>query len=117
MLEEELVPNILAYELATSLAPLPKAENTNAIEVIANIQAYLAVIGGAILNFRKEYVRKIYLSIRTDINICMKGTQPLAMGGNPPAPSLWGFNNAASQAVKILILRSHIQGFPPWLAI
>lgn len=42
--------NALAYELATSLAPLPKAEKMKAIEVIARIQSYLAVKTDGILN-------------------------------------------------------------------
>lgn len=36
----------VAYELATSLAPLPNAENTKAMVVIARIQSYLAVTAG-----------------------------------------------------------------------
>lgn len=36
----------VAYELATSLAPLPKALKTKAIEVMARIQSYLAVTAG-----------------------------------------------------------------------
>jgi hypothetical protein len=40
--------NLLAYALATSLAPLPNAEKTKAMDVIARIQSYLAVIAGAI---------------------------------------------------------------------
>jgi hypothetical protein len=45
-----LQSNILAYELATSLAPLPKAEKMKAIEVIARIQSYFAVNTDGILN-------------------------------------------------------------------
>lgn len=37
---------LLAYEFATSLAPFPKAESTNAMVVMARIQSYLAVISG-----------------------------------------------------------------------
>ena len=39
----------VAYALATSLAPFPKAEKTKAMVVIARIQSYLAVTGCAIL--------------------------------------------------------------------
>jgi NO-binding membrane sensor protein with MHYT domain len=39
----------VAYELATSLAPLPKALKTKAIEVKARIQSYLAVATGAMV--------------------------------------------------------------------
>lgn len=38
-----------AYELATSLAPLPKALQMKAMEMMARSQLYLAVAGGAIL--------------------------------------------------------------------
>jgi hypothetical protein len=37
----------VAYEFATSFAPLPKALKTKAIVVKAKIQSYLAVMGGA----------------------------------------------------------------------
>lgn len=36
----------VAYELATSLAPLPNALKMKAMVVIARIQSYLAVTGG-----------------------------------------------------------------------
>jgi hypothetical protein len=42
--------NVLAYEFATSFAPLPNAEKMKAIEVIARIQSYLAVKTDGILN-------------------------------------------------------------------
>lgn len=44
--EKRACSDVLAYALATSLAPLPNAEKTKAIVVIARIQSYLAVIGG-----------------------------------------------------------------------
>jgi hypothetical protein len=106
--------DILAYELATSLAPLPKALNTKAIVVIANIQSYFAVITGTILNQsqQEDRYRRIFYWIVTCIHfVIYMAMQALSTTGRVGSTTMLQqiSNIAHSQAEDSHILR-------PWLA-